>query len=240
MQYISTPKPQAQQAIYFGETPVNKKACKIMDKLSKGSCAQYSANRRRATTARSSSGRRRSPTAATARRTAWTSGRGQTPGRRSRARCRPGLLDGGRLDARGGARGGGALSRAVSRFAWRRPGLKTLGQSRPPVAAFLLVYVAALVALLIQCFWTSTHSPGRSSTRGLSTTSGVCRRPVPARSSGARSRSQRRSPSPACCSRSRTPTSSCGSRRGGCGSRCSSRPCCRCGSATSSASTPGG
>ena len=44
MQYISTPKPQAQQAIYFGETPVNKKACKIMDQLSKGSCAQYSGN----------------------------------------------------------------------------------------------------------------------------------------------------------------------------------------------------
>ncbi len=38
------PRPQAQQAIYFGETPVNKKACKIMDQLSKGSCAQYSAN----------------------------------------------------------------------------------------------------------------------------------------------------------------------------------------------------
>jgi putative spermidine/putrescine transport system substrate-binding protein len=45
MQYISTPKPQAQQAIYFGETPVNKKACKIMDQLSKGACAQYSGNR---------------------------------------------------------------------------------------------------------------------------------------------------------------------------------------------------
>ncbi len=45
MQYITQPKPQAQQAIYFGETPVNKKACRIMDTLSKGSCAQYSANR---------------------------------------------------------------------------------------------------------------------------------------------------------------------------------------------------
>jgi putative spermidine/putrescine transport system substrate-binding protein len=45
MQYITQPKPQAQQAIYFGETPVNKKACKIMDSLSKGSCAQYSANK---------------------------------------------------------------------------------------------------------------------------------------------------------------------------------------------------
>src|SRR6476620_3369208 len=44
MNYISQPKPQAQQAIYFGETPVNKKACAIMNKLSKGSCAQYQAN----------------------------------------------------------------------------------------------------------------------------------------------------------------------------------------------------
>jgi putative spermidine/putrescine transport system substrate-binding protein len=42
--WVSTPKVQAQQAIYFGETPVNSKACSIMDKLSKGSCAQYHAN----------------------------------------------------------------------------------------------------------------------------------------------------------------------------------------------------
>ena len=32
---------QAQQAIYFGETPANTLACAEMDKLSKGSCAQY-------------------------------------------------------------------------------------------------------------------------------------------------------------------------------------------------------
>jgi putative spermidine/putrescine transport system substrate-binding protein len=42
--WISTPTVQAQQAVYFGETPVNTKACAIMDKLSKGSCAQYHAN----------------------------------------------------------------------------------------------------------------------------------------------------------------------------------------------------
>ena len=47
MQYITEPKPQAQQAVYFGETPVNKKACAVMDKLAKGSCAQYSAQRAR-------------------------------------------------------------------------------------------------------------------------------------------------------------------------------------------------
>ena len=42
--YISTPKVQAQQAVFYGETPVNKKACREMNKLSKGSCALYSAN----------------------------------------------------------------------------------------------------------------------------------------------------------------------------------------------------
>ena len=41
MKWVSTPKVQAQQAIYFGETPVNTKACAVMDKLSKGSAALY-------------------------------------------------------------------------------------------------------------------------------------------------------------------------------------------------------
>jgi len=41
MKWISTPKVQAQQAIYFGETPVNTKACAVMNKLSPGSAAQY-------------------------------------------------------------------------------------------------------------------------------------------------------------------------------------------------------
>ena len=41
MQWVSTPKVQAEQAIYFGETPANTKACAIMNKLSKGSAQQY-------------------------------------------------------------------------------------------------------------------------------------------------------------------------------------------------------
>jgi putative spermidine/putrescine transport system substrate-binding protein len=41
MKWVSTPKVQAQQAIYFGETPANTKACSVMDSLSKGSAAQY-------------------------------------------------------------------------------------------------------------------------------------------------------------------------------------------------------
>jgi putative spermidine/putrescine transport system substrate-binding protein len=44
MKYISTPKPQAQQALSFGETPANAKACPLMDKLAKGGCARYHAN----------------------------------------------------------------------------------------------------------------------------------------------------------------------------------------------------
>jgi putative spermidine/putrescine transport system substrate-binding protein len=42
--WVSTPKVQAEQAIFFGETPVNKKACAQMEALSPGSCAQYHAD----------------------------------------------------------------------------------------------------------------------------------------------------------------------------------------------------
>ena len=44
MKYVTTPTVQAQQAIYFGETPANTKACAEMDKQAKGSCDQYHAN----------------------------------------------------------------------------------------------------------------------------------------------------------------------------------------------------
>jgi putative spermidine/putrescine transport system substrate-binding protein len=44
MQWVTTPKVQAQEAVYFGETPANKLACPIMDKLQKGACAAYHAN----------------------------------------------------------------------------------------------------------------------------------------------------------------------------------------------------
>jgi putative spermidine/putrescine transport system substrate-binding protein len=40
----NTLKVQAQQAIFFGETPANKLACVQMNKISKGSCAAYHAN----------------------------------------------------------------------------------------------------------------------------------------------------------------------------------------------------
>jgi putative spermidine/putrescine transport system substrate-binding protein len=42
--WVSTPQVQAEQAISFGETPVNTKACAEMEKLSPGSCAQYHAD----------------------------------------------------------------------------------------------------------------------------------------------------------------------------------------------------
>jgi putative spermidine/putrescine transport system substrate-binding protein len=42
--YVSTAKVQALQALFFGETPVNTKACAEMEALQSGSCAQYHAN----------------------------------------------------------------------------------------------------------------------------------------------------------------------------------------------------
>ncbi len=42
--YISTPKVQAMQAVNYGETPVNSKACTEMDAIQAGSCAQYHAD----------------------------------------------------------------------------------------------------------------------------------------------------------------------------------------------------
>ena len=54
----------------------------------------------------------------------------------------------------------GAL-RSLSRLAWRRPGLKSLGQISLPVAAFVFVYVAAVVALLLQSFWTTDSFTGK-------------------------------------------------------------------------------
>jgi putative spermidine/putrescine transport system substrate-binding protein len=42
--WVSTPHVQAEQAISFGETPVNTKACAEMESLAPGSCGQYHAD----------------------------------------------------------------------------------------------------------------------------------------------------------------------------------------------------
>jgi putative spermidine/putrescine transport system substrate-binding protein len=42
--WVSTPQVQAEQALSFGETPVNTKACAEMESLQAGSCAQYHAD----------------------------------------------------------------------------------------------------------------------------------------------------------------------------------------------------
>ena len=44
MKYVTTPQVEAKQALVFGETPVNPKACSYMNKIQKGSCAQYHLN----------------------------------------------------------------------------------------------------------------------------------------------------------------------------------------------------
>jgi len=42
--WVSTPKVQAEQALSFGETPANTKACPYMEEIKKGSCVKYHAN----------------------------------------------------------------------------------------------------------------------------------------------------------------------------------------------------
>jgi putative spermidine/putrescine transport system substrate-binding protein len=42
--WVSSPKVQAQQAISYGETPVNTKACQDMETIQKGSCSAYHAD----------------------------------------------------------------------------------------------------------------------------------------------------------------------------------------------------
>jgi len=42
--WVSTPKVQAEQAISFGETPANTKACPFMEQIKQGSCPKYHAN----------------------------------------------------------------------------------------------------------------------------------------------------------------------------------------------------
>jgi putative spermidine/putrescine transport system substrate-binding protein len=42
--WVSSPKVQAEQAISYGETPVNTKACPYMEKIEKGSCKLYHAD----------------------------------------------------------------------------------------------------------------------------------------------------------------------------------------------------
>jgi putative spermidine/putrescine transport system substrate-binding protein len=44
MRYVTTPAVEAKQALVFGETPVNPKACPYMNKLEAGSCAKYHLN----------------------------------------------------------------------------------------------------------------------------------------------------------------------------------------------------
>jgi putative spermidine/putrescine transport system substrate-binding protein len=44
MAYVTTPQVEAKQALVFGETPVNPKACPYMNTMQKGSCAAYHLN----------------------------------------------------------------------------------------------------------------------------------------------------------------------------------------------------
>jgi putative spermidine/putrescine transport system substrate-binding protein len=44
MKYVTQPQVEAKQALVFGETPVNPKACPYMNKIQKGLCNDYHLN----------------------------------------------------------------------------------------------------------------------------------------------------------------------------------------------------
>ena len=53
------------------------------------------------------------------------------------------------------------MRRRLGGALFRRPGLKGLALLSPPVLAFTLVYVAALVALFVSSFWTVDSFTGQ-------------------------------------------------------------------------------
>ena len=150
MKYVSTPKVQAQQAIYFGETPANTKACADMDKLRHGLVRAVPRGRAGVVLqARSSSGRRPSPTAATARRLHGLHAVAAGLDARSRAsRLTSQAVRGGgpSLAARPPPCLGGALAPAVAARARRCSRRRSLGSCS--------IYLAALAVLFVSAFWT--------------------------------------------------------------------------------------
>ncbi len=56
--------------------------------------------------------------------------------------------------AQGLTRNGPGARRRLGGALWRRRWLKALSLLSPPVLAFLVVYIAALVALFVSSFWT--------------------------------------------------------------------------------------
>ena len=150
MKYISTPKPQAQQADSFGETPANTQACPIMNKIAEGLAAPASTPTSPSRTSRrSSSGRRRSRSATTARTTACRSRSGSPPGRRSSARPGRSRWRATRLSEDRPMTGVARVSAAL----WRRPWLRATLTLTPPLAWFLVIYLASLALMLVTAFW---------------------------------------------------------------------------------------
>src|SRR5471030_987577 len=56
--------------------------------------------------------------------------------------------------AQGLSPSGKGVRRRLGGALWRRPWLKAVSLLAPPVGAFAVVYVAALVALFVTAFWT--------------------------------------------------------------------------------------
>ena len=154
MRYVSTPPVQAQQALFFGETPVNPKACPFMNKLQKGSCSQYHLDAPLSyyktihfwkTPVADCGNGKKDCLDYNAWQRAWTRDHGLTDGvARSRQRARP-------------SAGPARLSAAL----WRRPWLKGSGCSRRPLLAFLARLPRVARRPFISAFWTVDSFTGK-------------------------------------------------------------------------------
>ena len=156
MQYISTPQVQALQAITYGETPDNAKACAIMDKLQAGSCAVYHAD---------------APASYIAQARPVEDAAGDLRQRPEQLRAirqlGHSLEHAGEVASESDDRTAGTRPADKSRSQvirnvwllrlstalWRRPWARATLLLTPPLAWFLLVYVASLVVLLVTAFW---------------------------------------------------------------------------------------
>ena len=227
MNYITSPKAQAQQATNYGETPVNKKACPLMDKLVKGSCAQYSANRPESyyrtikfwkTPLADCGNGKKDCVPYTKWVTAWN------------ARCWARSPGGGETaDRRGGLPSPGSSPRALSaRVAAARaedPGPAVAAAGRVPLRLRRRAGRAARLRALERRRLHERDRPhlGFRQLQGAGPRSGLAHRGLP-------HRRHRRAVTVTCIAvRSRTPTSWPGSRPAGCGSSCWSPRSCRSG-----------
>ena len=156
MNWVSSPKVQAEQALSFGETPANTKACSFMEQIKKGSCTAVS--------------RERSERVLQQHQVLEDAGGGM---RKWSERLRRLQQVAAEVDGSDGIAYGQASSPAagvkakrtvrvrVSAALFRRPWARAALLLSVPGAWFVLIYLAALVLLFISALWSVESFSGK-------------------------------------------------------------------------------